>query len=137
MYNLANNKRRNLITSCSCSHFAMYRYYWYLFFLVFIESAFLHSYLSILFLFLSSSPFLFLFHATYTSMHTYARTRTHTCTYSLLHQPIAINSVFRTWSIKKRGSQRNRTNEPTSYRHLVSGTATSVRPLQRTIIVMI
>lgn len=43
MYNLTNNKRRNLITSCSCSHFAMYRYYWYIFSRFYRITAFSHS----------------------------------------------------------------------------------------------
>jgi len=41
MYNLTNNKRRNLITSCSCSRFTMYRYYWYIFFLFLQNRCFL------------------------------------------------------------------------------------------------
>lgn len=96
MYNLTNNKRRNLITSCSCSHFTMYRYYWYLFFFVFTEiAAFPHS--------LSLSLFLPLILS---------------LSFSLSHHPwadhIAINSIFFACDYKKNKKEAKKPNERTN-----------------------
>jgi len=96
MYNLTNNKRRNLITSCSCSHFAIYRYYWYHFFFLFYRIA-------------------ALFHSLVRSFtHPRAHTYYHSFSYSSSADRIAINSIFRMWSIKRKEEDKKNANEPTN-----------------------
>jgi len=98
MYNLTNNKQRNLITSCSCSHFAMYRYYWYLFSCFYRITAFSHSLSHSFILFLS------LFR---TSFHSY--------------QPIISQyTLFFACILQKEKKETKKKSNERTYRHLSS-----------------